>query len=122
MNKYIKYALESVVANGSGRNAYIENYRVGGKTGTAQKVIDGKYAQGKYICSFMGIAPTNKRISVCVMNFYYFNSTTNVWEIVDSNLVESIDWTFYSVFGRAKGTGGLNYYGGMDYLQVIIEK
>ena len=50
---------ESVVSQGSGKAAYLPGYRVGGKTGTAQKVIDGVYAQGKYICSFMGIAPTD---------------------------------------------------------------
>ncbi len=50
---------ESVVSEGGGHSAYIPGYRIGGKTGTAQKVIDGKYAQGKYICSFMGIAPTD---------------------------------------------------------------
>ncbi|MGL6105807.1 stage V sporulation protein D [Romboutsia sp.] len=50
---------QSVVSKGSGKAAYLPGYRVGGKTGTAQKVIDGKYAQGKYICSFMGIAPTD---------------------------------------------------------------
>lgn len=55
----VKYALESVVANGSGRNAYIENYRVGGKTGTAQKVKDGRYMTGNYILSFMGVMPAN---------------------------------------------------------------
>ena len=55
----VKYALESVVANGTGRNAYIENYRVGGKTGTAQKVNNGIYMTGNYIVSFMGFLPAN---------------------------------------------------------------
>lgn len=58
-SKLVRYALESVVANGSGRNAYIENYRVGGKTGTAQKVKDGKYMSGNYIVSFMGFMPAD---------------------------------------------------------------
>lgn len=49
--------LEQVVADGTGRNAYIEGYRVAGKTGTAQKVVDGQYAEGKYIVSFIGYAP-----------------------------------------------------------------
>ena len=55
----VRYALESVVANGTGRNAYIENYRVGGKTGTAQKVKDGRYMVGNYIVSFIGFAPAD---------------------------------------------------------------
>ncbi len=54
-----KYALESVVANGSGRNAYIENYRVGGKTGTAQKVENGVYLHGNYILSFISFMPAD---------------------------------------------------------------
>ena len=49
--------METVVSNGSGSRAYIPGYRVGGKTGTAQKIIDGRYAQGKYIASFIGVAP-----------------------------------------------------------------
>lgn len=58
-SKLVRHALESVVANGSGKNAYIENYRVGGKTGTAQKVKDGKYMDGNYILSFIGFLPAN---------------------------------------------------------------
>ena len=58
-SKLARYALESVVANGSGRNAYIENYRVGGKTGTAQKVANGVYMAGNYILSFIGFMPAD---------------------------------------------------------------
>lgn len=58
-SKEIMNIAESVVSEGSGKAAYIPGYRIGGKTGTAQKVIDGKYAQGKYICSFMGVAPSD---------------------------------------------------------------
>ena len=54
-----KYALESVVARGTGHNAYIGGYRVGGKTGTAQKVKDGKYLSGNYITSFIGFLPAD---------------------------------------------------------------
>ncbi len=52
-------ALESVVTNGTGRNAFIDGYRVGGKTGTAQKVKDGKYMSGNYILSFIGFLPAD---------------------------------------------------------------
>ena len=55
----VKYALESVVALGSGRNAYIDGYRIGGKTGTAQKVKNGIYMVGNYITSFMGFLPAD---------------------------------------------------------------
>ncbi len=58
-SKKVRYALESVVALGSGRNAYIEGYRVGGKTGTAQKVNNGVYMVGNYITSFIGFLPAN---------------------------------------------------------------
>ncbi len=55
----VRRALESVVTNGSGRNAFIDGYRVGGKTGTAQKVKDGKYMVGNYILSFIGFMPAD---------------------------------------------------------------
>ncbi len=52
--------LEGVVTEGSGKKAYIEGYRVGGKTGTAQKYEDGHIASGKYISSFVGFFPADK--------------------------------------------------------------
>ena len=66
-SKQVRYALESVVALGTGRNAYIENYRVGGKTGTAQKVNNGVYMTGNYILSFIGFLPAdNPKVVVYV--------------------------------------------------------
>lgn len=53
----MRYALEMVGSQGSGKSAYIDGYRVGGKTGTAQKAKDGAYISGEYILSFVGIAP-----------------------------------------------------------------
>ena len=55
----VRLALESVVSLGTGRNAYIDGYRVGGKTGTAQKVNNGIYMTGNYIVSFIGFLPAN---------------------------------------------------------------
>lgn len=59
-SKTIRETLESVVANGTGRPAYIDGYRVGGKTGTAQKVgPDGTYMANNHIVSFIGFAPAD---------------------------------------------------------------
>ncbi|WP_028549279.1 stage V sporulation protein D [Paenibacillus sp. UNC451MF] len=58
-SKQVRETLESVVANGTGRNAFIEGYRVGGKTGTAQKVINGRYSASEHIVSFIGFAPAD---------------------------------------------------------------
>ena len=58
-SKMVRFTLESVVANGTGKNAYIENYRIGGKTGTAQKVKNGTYMVGNYILSFIGFMPAD---------------------------------------------------------------
>jgi penicillin-binding protein 2B len=63
--------LEQVVSDqekGTGKNAYIDGYRVAGKTGTAQKVINGKYSDSKFVVSFMGYAPVdNPKIVVYVV-------------------------------------------------------
>lgn len=58
-SKIMRRALENVVALGGGRAAYIDGYRVGGKTGTAQKVENGQYLVNNYIMSFMAVVPSN---------------------------------------------------------------
>lgn len=51
--------LEGVVKEGSGKKAGVEGYRIGGKTGTAQKFQDGHIAAGKYVSSFVGFFPVD---------------------------------------------------------------
>ena len=53
-SKTIQTRLEGVVANGSGKNAYIEGYSIGGKTATSQTL---PRSANKYISSFIGFAP-----------------------------------------------------------------
>lgn len=50
-------AFEGVVARGTGRRAALEGYRAAGKTGTAQKIENGRYSSTKYVASFIGFAP-----------------------------------------------------------------
>ena len=74
--------MESVVTDGGGKIAYLPGYRLGAKTGTAQKVINGSYAPGHYVCSFIGMAPANNPKIVVLaivdepMGVMQFGSTT----------------------------------------------
>ncbi|MCL1816955.1 MAG: penicillin-binding transpeptidase domain-containing protein [Clostridiales bacterium] len=68
----LRGVLEYVVAgngeaNGTGSNAYIDGYRVGGKTGTAQKPGPGGYLAGKFVGSFVGMAPINDPQVACLV-------------------------------------------------------
>ena len=58
--------LESVVAEGSGKNAYVEGYRIGGKTATSQTL---PRSANKYISSFVGFAPADdpQILGMCVI-------------------------------------------------------
>ena len=66
-SKTLALMLEGVVKNGSGKLAYIDGYRVGGKTGTAQKYKNGVIAQGKNVASFVGFFPANDPEYLCLM-------------------------------------------------------
>ena len=58
-SRLLAQMLEGVVAKGSGSRAFIEGYKVAGKTGTAQKFENGSIAQGKYVSSFLGFFPSD---------------------------------------------------------------
>ncbi len=49
--------LTAVVEEGTGRNARLRGYSSAGKTGTAQKIVDGRYSRSKYVASYVGFAP-----------------------------------------------------------------
>lgn len=63
----MRYILEQVVENGSGKNGYVEGYRVGGKTATSQTLPRGS---GRYISSFLGFAPADNPqvLAVAIIN------------------------------------------------------
>ena len=82
-------------AEAGSKQAYRPGYRIGGKSGTAQKVIDGRYIDGKFISSFIGVAPVdNPRAVVMVMvdepdqNIGYYGSI--VAGPVAADLLENI--------------------------------
>ena len=62
----MRHALESVVAKGGGKSAYIEGYRIGGKTGTSEDGVD----TGKYVTSFVGVAPVKDPQVVILITLY----------------------------------------------------
>ena len=86
----VRNVLESVVSQGTGKNAYIENYRIGGKTGTAQKVKDGKYMVGNYIVSFIGFLPADKPEYVVYVAIDYPKGITQYGGTVSAPIAKNI--------------------------------
>lgn len=68
----IQAILEQVVEVGTGRRARIPDYRVAGKTGTAQMInpVSKSYSDGAYLASFCGFAPVNRAALVGVVMLY----------------------------------------------------
>lgn len=104
----VKYALESVVANGSGHNAYIEGYRIGGKTGTAQKVgSDGKYMIGNYILSFIGFIPANDPEYVVYIAIDGAKGATQYGGSTSAPIAKSIFNSIISLYDLKSTTNGM---------------
>ncbi|MFT6331994.1 MAG: cell division protein FtsI (penicillin-binding protein 3) [Lentimonas sp.] len=59
-SKIIRKMLRDVVKNGTGKNAAVKGYEVGGKTGTAERAEFGSYSEKKTIASFLAVFPTSK--------------------------------------------------------------
>ncbi|QTM99331.1 stage V sporulation protein D [Sediminibacillus dalangtanensis] len=107
-SKEIRDALESVVAKGTGRGAYVEGYRVGGKTGTAQKVgKDGKYMSNNHIVSFMGFAPADDPEIVVYVAIDNPKDTVQFGGVVAAPIVGSIIGDSLRALGVKKRTNGL---------------
>jgi stage V sporulation protein D (sporulation-specific penicillin-binding protein) len=106
-SKQVRQALESVVAKGSGKGAYVEGYRVGGKTGTAQKVKDGRYMEGSYIVSFMGVAPMDDPELVVYLAIDHPKGVTQFGGVVAAPIVGNIMKDTLPALGIEKRQGGI---------------
>ncbi len=82
--------LESVVSEGSGKKAMVDGYKIGGKTGTAQKYENGSIAQGKYVSSFVGFAPAQKPKYAILMTINEPNSYAYYGSIVAAPYVGQV--------------------------------
>lgn len=117
----VRFALESVVANGSGKNAYIENYRVGGKTGTAQKVKDGHYMDGNYILSFIGFLPANDPEVVVYIAVDNPKGVTQYGGTVSAPIARSVMLSAIETLNIKEQSGGmLKEYSYLDTKYLIV--
>lgn len=104
----MRKALESVVALGGGKAAYIEGYRIGGKTGTAQKVKDGKYLVNNYIMSFVGIVPSNDPEAVLYLAIDNPKDTALLSSYTTTPIARRILLDIIDILGIEKQEGGLS--------------
>lgn len=106
-SKTVRMVLESVVALGTGRNAYIEGYRVGGKTGTAQKVNNGVYMVGNYIVSFIGFLPADDPKIIVYVAIDNPKGITQYGGTVSAPIAKSILIDAIDALNISKPSGGL---------------
>ncbi|WP_042223860.1 stage V sporulation protein D [Oceanobacillus manasiensis] len=108
-SKEVRYALESVVAQGTGRPAYVDGYRVGGKTGTAQKVgPNGRYMENNYVVSFIGFAPADDPEIVVYVAVDNPKNTVQFGGVVAAPIVGSIIGDSLQAMEVEPRTGGID--------------
>lgn len=87
----VRKLLQGVVEKGSGKNAKIEGYTVGGKTGTAQIYDEnGKIVQGKHISSFIGFTPVDNPKYLCLFIVYEPNVSVDYGGVVAAPFAKDI--------------------------------
>ncbi len=117
----VRFVLESVVANGTGKNAYIENYRVGGKTGTAQKVSNGKYLVGNYILSFIGFLPASDPEVIVYIAVDNPKGVTQYGGTISAPIARNIMLSAIETLGIEEKSGGmLKEYSYLDVKYLIV--
>lgn len=130
----LKELLEGVVENGTAKNVYTEEYKIAGKTGTAQKLIDGRYTQ-RYYTSFAGYFPAdNPKYSAIVVidspkGFAAYGGDVSApvfKEIADKIFAQDLELnekkTDKTYLASHSGTFPMIQAGKMDELQMICNK
>ncbi len=101
--------LESVVSEGSGKNCYIPGYRVGGKTGTAQKYDEnGQVMTGKHIASFIGFAPADDPKLAMLLIVDEPNVAVDFGSVVAAPYVKNVILESLQYLGVSPDFGGTN--------------
>lgn len=128
----VRDSLECVVALGTGRGGYIEGYRVGGKTGTAQIAENGAYVSGKYILSFLGIAPMDDPSIACMIAIENPKNTIQYGGTVAAPMVKEVIMEGFSILNIEKRSDGVpfnprlwvdkNIYTVKDYVGKTVSK
>ncbi|MFT5232795.1 MAG: cell division protein FtsI/penicillin-binding protein 2, partial [Candidatus Krumholzibacteriia bacterium] len=99
--KLLREAMARVVEDGTGQAAQLDWVQVGGKTGTAQKSVDGRgYTPGAYVASFGGIVPVeSSRLVILTLldepkgiNHYAAQSAVPLFKSIICDIRRSTDW------------------------------
>jgi len=104
-SKNIINILNKAVIDGTGKNAAIDGYNIAGKTGTAEKFIDGEYSKKEFISSFASIFPSSDPQFICIVSVdspEYHKHWGNITaapivreifvEIINNNLLDKHDY------------------------------